>query len=412
MHVLRLHVRNQALQDRVDQRGKRPFARQHRPRADAGGARVQRGPVTDPQVPLHLPARGPRPTSPGPPAARPAPPRDDGAHPGLGRPGPSGDVSRPRRHCRRWGNGTLRITSRQDFQVHGVLKANLKATTRAINQALLTNAGRLRRPGGAGGGGEAPDPPSRLLARGPWPGRGWQWMPAAILTWTAAAGPRPTGSGSCSTWSISSGSAHRPGSGAPRPAGGGDLDLGQEPVSRLGPPPAARATPGTGAAAVHGGAGASAAAAAAMRYGARPTASGRSPPAGLAAAQPAPLRGTARGGRAGRPVGRPPRAGSSVAGGCRPARSGAVTALELLAGAEFALHDALVPAEVLRLCGPQATLIDVGKRPGTGPDQSITARMVQLARSGHDVVRLKGAIRSSSAVGARSWRPCAGRGSR
>jgi sulfite reductase (ferredoxin) len=41
----------------------------------------------------------------------------------------------------RWGNGTLRITTRQDFQVHGVLKANLKATIRAINQALLTTLG-------------------------------------------------------------------------------------------------------------------------------------------------------------------------------------------------------------------------------------------------------------------------------
>ncbi len=36
------------------------------------------------------------------------------------------------------GNGTLRITTRQAFQLHGVLKQDLKATIRAINGALLT----------------------------------------------------------------------------------------------------------------------------------------------------------------------------------------------------------------------------------------------------------------------------------
>jgi sulfite reductase (ferredoxin) len=41
----------------------------------------------------------------------------------------------------RYANGTLRITTRQDFQLHGVLKGNLKATIRHINDALLTTLG-------------------------------------------------------------------------------------------------------------------------------------------------------------------------------------------------------------------------------------------------------------------------------
>jgi sulfite reductase (ferredoxin) len=39
------------------------------------------------------------------------------------------------------GNGTLRLTSRQGIQFHGVLKSNLKATIEAINAALLTTLG-------------------------------------------------------------------------------------------------------------------------------------------------------------------------------------------------------------------------------------------------------------------------------
>lgn len=39
--------------------------------------------------------------------------------------------------ARRYANGTLRITTRQTFQYHGVLKHDLKATMRAINDTLL-----------------------------------------------------------------------------------------------------------------------------------------------------------------------------------------------------------------------------------------------------------------------------------
>jgi sulfite reductase (ferredoxin) len=40
--------------------------------------------------------------------------------------------------CDRLASGTVRITSRQGFQLHGVLKSNLRDTIRAINQTKLT----------------------------------------------------------------------------------------------------------------------------------------------------------------------------------------------------------------------------------------------------------------------------------
>jgi sulfite reductase (ferredoxin) len=40
-----------------------------------------------------------------------------------------------------WGNGTLRVTTRQDFQLHGVLKGDLWAAVHAINAALMTTLG-------------------------------------------------------------------------------------------------------------------------------------------------------------------------------------------------------------------------------------------------------------------------------
>jgi len=40
--------------------------------------------------------------------------------------------------CERYGNKTLRLTSRQGIQFHGVLKANIKAHMRALNDALVT----------------------------------------------------------------------------------------------------------------------------------------------------------------------------------------------------------------------------------------------------------------------------------
>ena len=40
-----------------------------------------------------------------------------------------------------WGNGTIRITTRQDFQLHGVLKGDLWNSVHAINEALMTTLG-------------------------------------------------------------------------------------------------------------------------------------------------------------------------------------------------------------------------------------------------------------------------------
>src|SRR5260370_35634614 len=38
----------------------------------------------------------------------------------------------------RYANGTLRITTRQGFQLHGILKGDLHSTIHAINEALLS----------------------------------------------------------------------------------------------------------------------------------------------------------------------------------------------------------------------------------------------------------------------------------
>src|SRR2546425_1736407 len=67
-------------------------------------------------------------------------------------------------------------------------------------------------------------------------------------------------------------------------------------------------------------------------------------------------------------------------------------ARELLADAEYVLHDALIAPETLALCGPDARLEDVGKRAGLDnpSQQAITARLIELARAGYAVVRLKG----------------------
>src|SRR5437868_11431206 len=37
-----------------------------------------------------------------------------------------------------YGNNTLRITTRQDFQFHGIVKSNLRQTMRGLNDALMS----------------------------------------------------------------------------------------------------------------------------------------------------------------------------------------------------------------------------------------------------------------------------------
>jgi uroporphyrin-III C-methyltransferase/precorrin-2 dehydrogenase/sirohydrochlorin ferrochelatase len=67
-------------------------------------------------------------------------------------------------------------------------------------------------------------------------------------------------------------------------------------------------------------------------------------------------------------------------------------ARELLADADYVLHDALIAPETLALCGPDARLEDVGKRAGleSPRQEDIIARLIELARAGWAVVRLKG----------------------
>jgi uroporphyrin-III C-methyltransferase/precorrin-2 dehydrogenase/sirohydrochlorin ferrochelatase len=69
-----------------------------------------------------------------------------------------------------------------------------------------------------------------------------------------------------------------------------------------------------------------------------------------------------------------------------------VRARDVLADADVVLYDALIPSETLAFCGPGAILEPVGKRGGaeSTSQEDITARMIELARSGHFVVRLKG----------------------
>lgn len=68
-----------------------------------------------------------------------------------------------------------------------------------------------------------------------------------------------------------------------------------------------------------------------------------------------------------------------------------VKAHRLLAQTDVVLHDDLVPAAILALAGPQAEVINVGKRCGAkGITQAeIDALMIEHARRGLDVVRLK-----------------------
>lgn len=68
-----------------------------------------------------------------------------------------------------------------------------------------------------------------------------------------------------------------------------------------------------------------------------------------------------------------------------------VKAHRLLRQADVVLHDDLVPAEILSLAGPRAEVVNVGKRCGAKKitQDEINARMIEAARRGQDVVRLK-----------------------
>jgi uroporphyrin-III C-methyltransferase len=69
-----------------------------------------------------------------------------------------------------------------------------------------------------------------------------------------------------------------------------------------------------------------------------------------------------------------------------------VKAQRLIACAGVILHDDLVPPAILALAGPRAEVANVGKRYGAGgaTQAEINARMIEAARHGLEVVRLKG----------------------
>ena len=80
--------------------------------------------------------------------------------------------------------------------------------------------------------------------------------------------------------------------------------------------------------------------------------------------------------------------------GAGPGDSSLVTvrALELVSSADLVLYDRLIPDEVLRAARPDTELVYVGKRPGepTVEQDEIERRMVEAAKAGRSVVRLKG----------------------
>lgn len=68
-----------------------------------------------------------------------------------------------------------------------------------------------------------------------------------------------------------------------------------------------------------------------------------------------------------------------------------VKAARLIAQADVIVHDALVGDGVLALVPDRVELIDVGKRPGSAvPQDDISSLLVELGRTGRQVVRLKG----------------------
>lgn len=68
-----------------------------------------------------------------------------------------------------------------------------------------------------------------------------------------------------------------------------------------------------------------------------------------------------------------------------------VKALKLLGRADIILHDELVSREILAFAGPEARVVNVGKRCGAKKitQAEINAQMIESARSGFEVVRLK-----------------------
>lgn len=68
-----------------------------------------------------------------------------------------------------------------------------------------------------------------------------------------------------------------------------------------------------------------------------------------------------------------------------------IRGLHRLQEADVVVHDALVGTGVLALARPVAEMVDVGKRPGAPvPQELINELLIQLGRTGRNIVRLKG----------------------
>ncbi|HKF83968.1 MAG TPA: uroporphyrinogen-III C-methyltransferase [Solirubrobacterales bacterium] len=88
------------------------------------------------------------------------------------------------------------------------------------------------------------------------------------------------------------------------------------------------------------------------------------------------------------------RAGTVYLVGAGPGDPGLMTArsLELIASADAVFYDRLIPPGALDGAHKDAELVYVGKRPGVPsvPQEEIGARLIEAARAGRSVVRLKG----------------------
>ncbi|MGH2957800.1 MAG: uroporphyrinogen-III C-methyltransferase [Solirubrobacterales bacterium] len=95
-----------------------------------------------------------------------------------------------------------------------------------------------------------------------------------------------------------------------------------------------------------------------------------------------------------RGVGGPARHGVVYLVGAGPGDPGLITAraLELIASAEVVVHDRLIPPEALAGARPDAEVLYVGKEPDDAsvPQAEIEKLLIDRARAGHSVVRLKG----------------------
>src|SRR5579872_5450430 len=68
-----------------------------------------------------------------------------------------------------------------------------------------------------------------------------------------------------------------------------------------------------------------------------------------------------------------------------------IRAYKLLCCADVVLHDDLVPSAIVSLTRPTAEIVNVGKRCGAKriTQDEINARMIESARAGLNVIRLK-----------------------